>query len=240
MLVCEIPNIAMNFRSATVWAHLPNWPRSNWMRSLMTNRIRSKVQERFRSKWRMAKRSSIQIIPVQSWAPFSTQSTMNLNTSVLMRRSGRWMHIRFANQQMTVFQATNIQFQACRELSFWHTRCGPSGSSWGDGYGMLICQEHWWPMKWVLERLSPWLQQQCFANCWLRKLSWGCHCPFYGGIPWKSGWFWRTMTFLALLVKNGSGICSRDWIWCPATCWRYRQHDHTGIPHLYWPMNQSW
>ena len=30
--------------------------------------------------------------------------------------------------------------------------------------GMLICQEHWWRMKWVLERLSPRLQQQCFAN----------------------------------------------------------------------------
>jgi hypothetical protein len=29
---------------------------------------------------------------------------------------------------------------------------------------MLICQEHWWRMKWVLERLSPRLQLQCFAN----------------------------------------------------------------------------
>jgi len=30
---------------------------------------------------------------------------------------------------MTVCQATTIQFQACRELSSWRTRCGPSGAS---------------------------------------------------------------------------------------------------------------
>jgi len=177
----------MNFRSAGVWAHLPNWPRSNWKRSLRTKRRQTKVQERFRSKWRMARMSLIQILPVQSWAPFSTQSTTNLNTSVLMRRSGCWMRIRFTNQQMTVFQATNIQFQACRELSFWHTRSGPSGSLWGDEYGMLICQEHWWPMKWVLERLSPRLQQQCFANCCLRKVSLGCYCPIMGEYPGRVG-----------------------------------------------------
>jgi len=157
------------------------------------------VQDRFRSKW-IVRRSSIQIIPVQFWALFSTHSTMNLNTSGLMRRSGCWMPIRFANQQMTVFQAINIQFQAWWQPSFWRTRCGPSGSLWGDGFGMLICQEHWWRMKWVLERLSPRLHQQCFAKWWLRKLLWGCHCPFYGGIPLKSGSFWRTTTFLALSV----------------------------------------
>jgi len=37
-------------------------------------------------------------------------------------------------------------------------------------FGMLICQEHWWRMKRVLERLLPRLQRQCFANWWLRKL----------------------------------------------------------------------
>jgi len=169
MLVCEIPNIAMNFRSTRVWAHLPNLPRSNWKRSLRTKRRPTKVQERFRSKWRMARRSFIQILPIQYEALFSTQSTTNLNMSVLMRWSGCWMSILFANQQMTVFQARSIQFQACLELSFWRTRFGPSGSSWGDGCGMLICQEHWWRMKWVLERLSPWLQRQCSANWWLRK-----------------------------------------------------------------------
>jgi len=240
MVVCEIPNITMNFRSTGVWAHLPNWPRSNWKRSLRTKRGPTKVQERFSRKWRRARRSSIQMIPVQSKAQFSTQSTTNLNTSVLMSRSGCWIPIRFASQTMTVFQATNITFQACRELSFWRTRCGPSGPLWGDGFGMLICQEHWWRMKWVLGRLSPRLQQQCFANWWPRKLLWGCHCPFCGGIPLKSGWFWRTTTFLALSVKNGIGICSSDWIRCPAAIWRYRQHHLTGIQHLYRPMKHSW
>jgi len=169
MLVCEIPNIAMNSRSAGVWAHLPNLPRSNWKRSLRMKWRPTKVQERFRSKWRMARRSSIHIMPDQYWGLFSTQSTTNLNRSILMRRSGCWMSILFANQQMTVFQATSIQFQACLELSFWCTRFGPSGSSWGDGCGMLISQEHWWRMKWGLERLSPWLQREWFPNCWLRK-----------------------------------------------------------------------
>jgi len=46
------------------------------------------------------------------------------------------------------------------ELSFWHTRFGPSRSLCGWGFGMLIWQEHWWKMKWVLERLSPRWQQQ--------------------------------------------------------------------------------
>jgi len=169
MYVCEISNITMNFRSAGVWAHLHNLLRGNHKRSLRTKRRPPKVQERFRSKW-MAMRSSIHIIPAQYWARFSTQSTTNLNMSVLMTQSGCWMSILFANQQMTVFQATSIQFQACPELGFWRTRFRPYGSSWGDGFGMLIFQEHWWRMKWVLARLSPQLQRQCFANGWLRKL----------------------------------------------------------------------
>jgi len=169
MLVCEIPNIAMNSRSAGVSSHLPNLPRSDWKRSLRTKRRRTKVRERFMSKW-MVRRSSIQITPFQYWVLFPTQSTTNLNMSVLMRRSGCWIPILFANPQRTVFQATNIQFQACPELSIWRTRFGPFSSSWGDGFGMLICQEHWWRMKWVLERLSPRLQRQCFVNWRLRKL----------------------------------------------------------------------
>jgi len=169
MLVCELPNIALNCRSAGVWAHLPNLPRTNWKRSLRTKWRPTNVQERFRSKCAV-RRSSIQIIPAQYWALFSTQSTTNLNMGVLMRRSGCWMSILFANQQMTVFQATNIQFQACPELSFWCTKLWPYGSMWGGGFGMLICQEHWWRMKWVLARLSHLLQRQCFGNWWLRKL----------------------------------------------------------------------
>jgi len=167
MLVGEIPNIEMNFRSAGVWAHPPNLPQSNWKSSLRMKRRPTTVQERFRSKCRVARRSSIQIIPVQYWALFSTT---NLYMNVLTRLSGCWISILFTNQQMTVFQATSIQFHACLELSFSHTRFGPSGLSWGDGCGMLLCQEHWWWMKWDLERLSPLLQRQCFANWWLRKL----------------------------------------------------------------------
>jgi len=63
MPVCEIPNIAMNFRSAWLWAHLPNLSRCNWKRSLRMRRWPTKVQERCRSKW-MARRLLIQIIPV--------------------------------------------------------------------------------------------------------------------------------------------------------------------------------
>ena len=37
-------------------------------------------------------------------------------------------------------------------------------------FGMVISQEHWWRMTWVLERLSPGLLWQCFANCSPRKL----------------------------------------------------------------------
>jgi len=230
----------MNFRSAGTWAHLPSSHRSNWKSSLRTNRTQTNVQERFRSKWRMVRRSSIQQIPTLYLIRFSVQSTTNLNTSVLRRQSGCWMLILFVNHRMTTFQATNIRFQACPELSSWRTRFGPSGSLWGDGFGMLTCQEHWWRMKWVLERLSPWLQLQWFANWWLRKMYWGCHCPFYGGIPLKSRWFWRTTTFPALSVKNGSGIRCTDWILYPAAHWRSRPHHLTAIQCWYQHLNQSW
>jgi len=149
MLVCEIPNITMNFRSARVSAHLPNLPRCNRKRSLRMKRRLTQVQERFRSKW-MAKRSSIQIIAVQCWVLFSTQSTTNLNMSVLMRRSGCWMPILFANQQMTVFQATSIQFQAylelisgapglghmvhCEEVGFGYWYARSTGGGWNGSW----------------------------------------------------------------------------------------------------------
>ena len=57
------------------------------------------------------------------------------------------MCILFANQQMTVFLATSIQFQACQELNFWCTRFGPSDSSSRDGFshadmpGALVADE---------------------------------------------------------------------------------------------------
>jgi len=105
-------------------------------------KVLNRVQER--RERRMVRKSSIRQIPAQYWIRFSVQSTTNLNTSVLMRQSGCWMIILFVNQQVTVFQATNIQFQACPELHFWRTRFGLSGSSWGDGFGMPTCQVHWW------------------------------------------------------------------------------------------------
>ena len=127
MLVFEIPNIAMNFSSAGVWANQPNIPLLNRKRSLRMTRRPTKGQERFWSKW-MVRRSAIQIIPVQYRALFWTQWTTTMNTSVLRRRSGCWMPIRFTNHQMIVFQATSIQFLAWQEQSFWLTRFGLYGS----------------------------------------------------------------------------------------------------------------
>ena len=80
MLDCEIPKIAMNFRTTQVWAHQHNLPWSNWKRSLGMKRRPTKMQRRFRSKW-MVGRFSIQLIPVQCGVLFSTQSTTNLNVS---------------------------------------------------------------------------------------------------------------------------------------------------------------
>jgi len=165
-----MPNITRNSRSTGIWTHLPSSQRSNWKRSFRMKRTHTNVPGRFRSKWRMVTGFSIQTMPVECWILFSIQSTTNLNTSVLMRWSGCWMPILFANQQMTMLQATSIQFQTCPEPTVWRTRLGPYGALWGGGFGILICQECWWWMKWVLARLSPQWQQQWYANCWLRKL----------------------------------------------------------------------
>jgi len=170
LLLCEIPNIGMTFRCAGIWAYLPWIHPRNCKRSLRTQRTRTNVQGRFSSNCRMVRRSSIPKIHAQYWIQFAIQSTMNLNTSDWMKQSGCWMRVLFANQQMTVIQAASIQFLACPELNFWLTRFGPFGSSWGDRFRMVICQEHWWRMKWVLERLSPRLRRQCFANWLLSKL----------------------------------------------------------------------
>jgi hypothetical protein len=70
------------------------------------------------------------------------------------------MPIEVAIQWMTVFEASNIQFQACQEQHFWHTRFQPDGSLWGDEFLVLICQEHVWQIKWVLATGSPQWQQQ--------------------------------------------------------------------------------
>jgi len=129
-----------------VWAYQPNLPRSDWNRSFRAKRRPTKVQKSFRSKW-MASMSLIQIIPVQYWALFSQQSMKNLNMSVLLRRSGCWMRIQFGIQQMTVFQATSIHFQACPEQSFWRTTFWRSGSLWEGVFVILIWQQSWLQMK---------------------------------------------------------------------------------------------
>jgi len=91
--------------------------------------------------------------------------TTNLKVIVLLRLSACWMAIWFVDQPMTVFQATSIPCQACPERIFLCTRFGPYGSLWGGGFGILICKEHWWQIKWVLARLSPQWQQKWYANC---------------------------------------------------------------------------
>jgi len=55
-----------------------------------------------------------------------------------MRRSGCWMLILFVNRQMTAFQATSIQFQACPEQTVWHHRFGSSGLLWEGGFGAIM------------------------------------------------------------------------------------------------------
>jgi len=142
----------MSFRSTGIWAHLPCLHPSNWKRLLRMKRTRTKVQWRFRSKWRMVRSSSIQRIWAQCWIRFSVQSTTNFKTSVLMRQSGSSMLILFFNQQMTGFQATSIWFQACPEkvsgasglghlvhreevgLGYWYARSTGGGwtGSWKD------------------------------------------------------------------------------------------------------------
>jgi len=154
----------MNSRRAGMWAHLPSLHPSNWKWSLRMKTSQTKVQGRFSSKWRRVTRSSMQQISALYGILSSVQSTTNLTTSVLMRQSGCWKSILFGNRQMTVFQATSIRFQACPELIFWCTVFWAYGLSWGGGFGMLICQEHCWRMKWVFERLSPRLQRQWYAN----------------------------------------------------------------------------
>jgi len=214
MVVCEIPTIAMNSRSAGVWAHQPNLAYCNYKRSFAMKWRPTKVQERFRSKW-MVKRTSIQKIQVQYWILFSIPSTVNLNISVLMSQLDCWMHIQVTIQWMTVFKARNIPFQAGQEWRFRRNRFGPFGSLWGGEFGILICQERGWQMKWLLARLSPQWQWQWYGNCWFKKLEEGYRYRFSWGILLQSGLISYRMTFVGLLVSNGSGIHYGDRIQCP-------------------------
>jgi len=186
LLLSEIPNNEINFRSARIWAYLPSLHPSNGTRSFRMKWKQTKVQRRLTSKWKMVWRLSIQKIQAEYGILFSMQSTTHLNTSLLMKQPGCWMRILCANHQMSVIRATSIQFQACPELSFWQTKFGPSGSSWGDGFRMLICQEHWWRMKLVLDSVSngsgPSLQVRVGVQTeplpnWCSGLSINPNCP---------------------------------------------------------------
>jgi len=152
--VCEIPNITMNFISAGVWAKQPNVVQSKWRRSLRMKRRLTNVHGRFRSKW-MARRPLTQLSPVQHWALFSSQSKMNLNRFVLVRWLSFGMPIWLANWSTTKSLATCIQFEAYPEPRFWCARFGQYGSLWEDAFGIHICQERWWQLKWASGRCLP-------------------------------------------------------------------------------------
>ena len=164
MHVYEILNIALSITSARVWAHRPSMPWGIWKTVFRMNRKQIKMQGRFRSKL-MGRRSSNLIIPAWYWPLFSIQSLTNGNSSVRIKWSGSWMAVRFANWLCTVILAISIQFQAYLEPSFWNSRSRQNGSLWGDGFGMQICQEHWWQMKWPLRRCLTLWQRLGYANC---------------------------------------------------------------------------
>jgi len=206
----------MNFRCTRVWAHLPSLHHSNWKILFRTQRYQTERQGRFRSKWMMVRRSSIQIIAVQYWTLFSIHPTTNSHKNVSMRLVRCWMPCSFDNLKLTESQVWSIHFLACLEPSFWYTWVGQYCSLWGDGFGIKICQKCQWQMKCVLPRLLP--QWQCiwYANYWLRRLLWGCQCQFGGGIAMKSMWVWCRTSIPGLCVQNTSGNHCRDWIQCLA------------------------
>jgi len=164
MIVCEIPNITMNFRSIGVWAHQPKLPWSNWQQSLRMNRRLTNEQGSLRNK-RKVRRSAIQIIPVQYWALFATQSTTTLDMGVETHWRGVWILVWFANWSMTKLLGTCIHFRACLALGFWHTWFGQYGSLWADGFAIKICQECWWQMQWATGWCLPQWQWLSYANC---------------------------------------------------------------------------
>jgi len=188
LLVCDIPKAAKNLSIARVWSLLSSLHQSNWKRSLRLKRQQRKVPGWFESKWRMVRRSLIQIIAVQYWIIFSIQSTTNLHTRGWFSQSGSWMAVWIANHKLTNSLESTIQFEAYLEQIFWCSKFGRCGSLWGDEFGIWICQECWWQMKQVLARLLSQWQQQWYANCWLRRLLCGCHCQFGRGISSNSTW----------------------------------------------------
>jgi len=196
----------MNFRSTGVWAHPLCLLGNNWKRLLRAKKTTPILQGRFRSKCSIVWMSLIQIIPVQQWIFFSILSTVNLNKSVLMMWSGCAIAVRFANHNLSKSMAISIQSHTCRESTCWHTRFGWHGSVWGDGFGIRICQEHWWQKKWVLARLSHQGQQLWYEKYWVRWLLWGCCYQFCEGIALKGWWMCPRTSIPGISVRNWSGI----------------------------------
>jgi len=202
----------MIISSPGVCAYLPSLHQPNWKRSLRMTRKQTKVQGRFRSKWRMERRSSIQIIQVDYWILFSIQSTTSLNMSVLMGRSYCWMPIQFAYRRLTVSPATRIQFRACLEPNLWPIRSGQYGSLWGDGFGIVKCPGAQVADEMDIGKTFSSMAVAMVCKLLTKKVLWGGCSQLHGGIRLKSGWIWRGMTIPGLLIMNGSGIHCRDLI----------------------------
>jgi len=187
------------------------------------------VQWRLRSKCRNMRRFSIKIFTVQDSIHYSIQWTMNLNTTILRKQSGCWMSVTFANWKLTESQGMCNQFQVYLVLRFCCSMFGQHSSLCGDAFGIQICLECWWQIKWVLARHLPQWQQLWYTKCWLKRLLQGCLCQCCGGIPMNSGWIWHQTTIPGSLVMTGSGIWCGDWNQFPAAIGISRQLNLSGI-----------
>jgi len=110
------------------------------------------VHGRSMSKW-MASRSLIQKIAVWYVTLFLIHSTTKLNLNGLIWWLSCWMPIWYANQKMTAFLRTRIEFQGSLEQYFLFTRSEQNCLWWGDGFGIQICQEGRWQTKLVLGKI---------------------------------------------------------------------------------------
>jgi len=73
-LLCQITNIQMNIKRGGIWANLCRVYPSNWKTSLRMKWTLTTVGGKFRTKWMMVWRSSIQKTPALYWIQLSIQS----------------------------------------------------------------------------------------------------------------------------------------------------------------------
>jgi hypothetical protein len=111
LLACEIHSIAMNFKSTGTVAHLSKLHQCYCKTELTTKMTQTKLRGIFRNTGRMMRRSSIGKIHVPYWIWFAIHNTTNFIPHVMVRQWASCMLTQFANQQMTLFQTTCIQFQ---------------------------------------------------------------------------------------------------------------------------------